>query len=177
MTGPAALPSLAGHLAVLSLVSFGGIPAILPDIHRLVVEADGLLTDREFADFFAISQVMPGPNFIFMLSLIGWKIAGLPGALVTAAAISGPSSTAAFVVFRLWHRFRDAPWRRVARRGLAPLTIGLVVAGGWVLAATGDIGWRGMAITAATAGLTLATRINPLWMLAAAGLAGAAGLL
>jgi chromate transporter len=120
VNGQAALLPLAGHLAILSIVSFGGIPAVLPDIHKLVVEGDRLLTNREFADFFAISQMMPGPNFIFMLSLVGWKIAGLPGALVTAAAISGPSSTATFLVFGCGTGFatrrgggsRDAAWCR-----------------------------------------------------------------
>jgi chromate transporter len=58
-----------------------------------------------------------------------------------------------------------------------PLTIGLVIAGGWVLASAGDRGWRGLAVTAAAAALLLATRINPLWLLGAAGLLGALGTL
>ncbi len=76
MTGPPPAAVLAAHLSWLSLISFGGIPVVLPAIHDLVVLAHGWVTDREFADFFALSQILPGPNFIFMMSLIGWKIGG-----------------------------------------------------------------------------------------------------
>jgi chromate transporter len=71
----AASPSvlLAGHLAMLSSISFGGFPTVLPDVHDLVT-ANGWLTDREFADFFAVSQTVPGPNMILMMSLIGLKL-------------------------------------------------------------------------------------------------------
>src|SRR5258708_29948419 len=96
--------ALAAQLAVLSLISFGGIPAVLPDIHNLVVVTKGWVTDREFADFFAIARAMPGLPMILMTSLIGWKVAGLAGALAFAAATSRPSCTAAFRVLRMAHR-------------------------------------------------------------------------
>ena len=64
---------LAGHLALLSSVSFGGFPTVLPDVHDLVV-ARGWVGDREFANMFAVSQVMPGPNMILMMSFIGLKV-------------------------------------------------------------------------------------------------------
>ena len=177
MRGLAASLTLSAHLAALSLISFGGIPVILPEIHELVVVANGWATDREFADFFALSQVMPGPNFIFMLSLIGWKIGGALGAIAATLGIAGPSCILTFIGFRLWHRFRDAPWRLIVSRGIVPLTIGLIIAGGWVLARTGGNGWRGLAITAATAALMLSRRVNPLWLLGAGGLVGGLGLL
>jgi chromate transport protein ChrA len=86
-----------------------------------------------------------------------------------------PSCTAAFVVFRLGHRFRDAPWQRIVLRGLVPVTVGIVIASGYVLARAADSDWQAMAITAAAAGLMLGTRINPLWVLATAGAVGGFG--
>jgi chromate transporter len=177
VNSPAASLVLSAHLAALSLISFGGIPVILPEIRELVVVANGWATDREFADFFALSQVMPGPNFIFMLSLIGWKVGGPLGAIAATLGIAGPSCTLTFVAFRLWHRFRDAPWRLIVSRGIVPLAIGLIIAGGFVLAQTAGNGWRGLAITAATAALMLRTRVNPLWLLGAGGVLGGLGLL
>ena len=109
MSSPPAPVALAAQLAVLSLISFGGIPSVLPDIHNLVVVTKGWVTDREFADFFAIARAMPGLPMILMTSLIGWKVGGLTGALACAVATCGPSCTVAFVAFRLGHRFRDAP--------------------------------------------------------------------
>jgi chromate transporter len=82
-----------------------------------------------------------------------------------------------FVSYRLWDRFRDRAWQRVARRALAPLTIGFVIAGGYVMAHTGDAGWRSLAITGAAAVLMLRTRISPLWVLLAGGILGGLGAL
>ena len=70
MNGSPASVVLAAHLALLSSISFGGFPTVLPDVHNFVV-ANGWVTDREFANFFAVSQVVPGPNMILMMSLIG----------------------------------------------------------------------------------------------------------
>ena len=69
---------LAAHLAVLSSISFGGFPTVLPDVHDFAV-AKGWVTDHEFANLFAVSQVMPGPNMILMMSFLGLKVGGIPG--------------------------------------------------------------------------------------------------
>ena len=120
---------------------------------------------------------MPGLPMILMTSLIGCKVGGLTGALACAVATCGPSCTAAFVVFRLGHRFRDAPWQRIVLRGLVPVTVGIVIASGYVLARAADSHWQATAITAAAAGLMLGTRINPLWILVIAGAIGGLGLI
>jgi chromate transporter len=176
MNSSSASVVLAGHLALLSSISFGGFPSVLPDVHNFVV-ANGWVTDREFANFFAVSQVMPGPNMILMMSLIGLKLGGVPGAIASALATFGPPCVMYYSAYRLWDRFRDMPWQRIARRGLAPLTIGLVIAGGYVMACAADTGWRTAVVTAAAAGLMLATRLSPLWILIAGGALGGLGLL
>ena len=175
MSSPPAPVAFVAQLALLSLISFGGIPSILPGIHNLVVVTKGWATDREFADFYAIAQAMPGPPMILMMSLIGWKVGGLTGALASAVATCGPSSAVAFVA--LSHRFRDASWQRIVRRGLVPVTVGIVIASGYVLARAADNGWQAAAITGAAAGLILGTRISPLWILVTAGTIGGLGLI
>lgn len=170
------LIALPMHLSLLSCISFGGIPAVLPDILHLVV-ANQWLTDREFADFFAVAQTVPGPNMILLMGLIGLKVGGFPGAFASALAIFGPPCILYYTAYRLWDRFRDKPWRIVLRRGLLPLTIGLVIAGGVVMAPAADAGWRGIALTIAAAALMTRTRIHPLWMLAGGGTIGGLGLL
>ena len=177
MSSLSAPVALAAQLALLSLISFGGIPTILPDIHNLVVVTKGWVTDREFADFFAIARAMPGLPMILMTSLIGWKVGGLTGALASAVATYAPSSAVAFVAFRLSHRFREASWQRIVRRGLVPVTVGIVIASGYVLARAADNGWQAAAITGAAAGLILGTRISPLWILVTAGAIGGLGLI
>ena len=83
----------------------------------------------------------------------------------------------AFVAFRLGDRFRDAPWQRIVRRGLVPVTVGIVIASGYVLARAADNGWQAAAITGAAVALMLGTRTNPLWILVTAGAIGGLGLI
>ena len=67
--------------------------------------------------------------------------------------------------YRLWDRFRDMPWQRVVRRGLAPLTIGLVIAGGYVMARSAAVGWQSVATHRRGCGTDARARLNPIWIL------------
>ena len=177
MTGPSAPLALTAHLALLSSISFGGFPTVLPDVRNFVVATHGWMTDQEFASLFAMAQSIPGPNMILMMSFLGLKVGGIPGAIASALATFGPPCAMYYLSYRLWDRFRDMPWQRIVRRGLAPLTIGLVVAGGYVMARSAAVGWESVAITAAAVVLMLGTRLNPLWILTAGGVLGGLGLL
>ena len=82
-----------------------------------------------------------------------------------------------FVAYRLWGRFRDAPWQRIVRSGLVPVTIGLVIASGTVMARAADPDWQAAAMTIAAVVLMLGTGLNPLWILLAGAAFGGLGLL
>jgi chromate transporter len=82
-----------------------------------------------------------------------------------------------FAVYRQWDRFRDAPWQRIVRSGLVPVTVGLVIASGTVMVRSADVEWRAAAVTIVAAALTLGTRLNPLWTLIAGAALGGFGLL
>ncbi|HUC71310.1 MAG TPA: chromate transporter [Stellaceae bacterium] len=169
--------ALTAHLALLSSISFGGFPTVLPDVRNFVVTTHRWMTDQEFADFFAIAQSIPGPNMILMMSFIGWKVWGFPGAVASAFATFGPPCAIYFAAYRLWDRFRNAPWQRIVRLGLVPVTMGLVVASGTVMARAADTGWRAAAVSIAAAVILLGTRLSPLWLLVAGGGLGGLGLL
>ena len=59
---------------------------------------------------------------------------------------------------------------------MAPLTVGLILASGYILARAADQGWSGYAVTAATVALVLTTKLHPLWLLGAAAVLGCLGL-
>ncbi|TMH22061.1 MAG: chromate transporter, partial [Betaproteobacteria bacterium] len=119
-------------------------------------------------------QAAPGPN-VLIVSLIGWKVAGVLGGIVALLAMSGPSSVLTYGVAHVWERWRDAPWRIAIQRGLAPVTVGLILASGYILTRTADHTWSAYAITGATLLVSLSTRLHPLWMLGVAAVAGAFG--
>jgi len=177
MSSPSAPIELTAHLALVSSISFGGFPTVLPDVRNFVVATHRWMTDREFADFFAIAQSIPGPNMILMMSFIGWKVWGFPGAVASAFATFGPPCAMYFAGYRLWDRFRAAPWQRIVRLGLVPVTMGIVIASGVVMARAADTGWRTAALTIAAAAIMLATRLNPMWTLLAGTALGGLGLL
>jgi chromate transporter len=173
--GAGILGTLARHFLLLSVLAFGGANAIIPEIHRDAVVVSHWMSDRQFADLFAISQASPGPN-ILIVTLVGYHVAGVAGALVATAAMCGPACVLVYFAGQVWNRFRHARWRITVQAGLVPVSIGLIAAATMVLARAADRNWVAVAITVVAAGLAYATRVHPLWMFAAAGLLGFAGL-
>jgi len=177
MTGSSAPLALTAHLALLSSISFGGFPTVLPDVRNFVVGTHSWMTDQDFANIFAMAQSIPGPNMILMMSFVGWKVWGFPGAVASAFATFGPPCTIYFASYRLWDRFRNAPWQQIVRLGLVPVVMGLVIASGAVMARAADTSWRAVVVTIAAAAVMLVTRLNPMWMLVVGGALGGLGLL
>jgi chromate transporter len=171
------LLALTFHLAVVSSISFGGFPTVLPDVRAFVVNTHGWITDQDFTSIFAMAQAIPGPNMVLMMGLIGWKVWGLAGALAAATATFAPPCAIYFAAFRLMHRFQEAHWQRVLRSALGPVTTGLIIASGIVMAQAAGITWAALAVTGAAAVVMLTTRLNPLWLLAAGGALGGLGFL
>lgn len=165
------LIALALVFAQLSLMAVGGANAVVPEMLRIVVDQQGWMTAAEFTALFAIAQSAPGPN-VLIASLVGWQVAGLPGAVVSLLSICGPSSVLSFYVSRLWQRFRDHPLCHAIQRGFAPLSIGLVLGGGWLLAGIANTGWASWLLCAASALIAWRSKIHPLWLLGAGALLG-----
>jgi chromate transporter len=168
------LVELALYFSLLSVISMGGVPSIIPEMQRYVVEVKDWMSADDFVQLYALGQAAPGPN-VLIASLVGWKVAGLAGALVALAAMCGPAAVIAWWVAGLWDRFKDSPWRALVQRAMAPMVVGLVLSGGYVLAtpdATPD--WRMWLIAGGSAaGMLAAKKLNPLWLLGAGGLLGA----
>jgi chromate transporter len=168
------------HFTMLSLLAVGGAITTVPDMHRVVVVERGWLSDVQFTGSVALAQAAPGPNVLFV-AVIGFNVGGLAGVLVTMLGTLLPSTTLALYATRLGHRYRQARSVRAFTSGLAPLTIGLLVATGWILLeplrSTTDsarlVG--GVLLAAATVALMLGSRLSPLWPIAAGALAGITG--
>jgi len=96
---------------------------------------------------------------------------------VATAAMCGPTCIVAFLVARTWDRFKEARWRIAIQAGLVPVSLGLIAASAFVLARTADHTIYAATITATTALIGFATRINPLWIFAISGLLGISGWL
>jgi chromate transporter len=171
----ATIAVLVTHVLSLAFLSFGGVNTVLPALHHQVVDDEHWMTDRDFVNLFALASIAPGPNFL-VLTLIGFKVAGVAGAIAATLALCVPTSVLAYAVVTVWDRFKAAHWRDAVQQGLLPVTIGFVAAAAVLLARASDDNLATYAITAATAAVGIATRFSPLWIFAVAAIAGAAGL-
>ena len=170
------LVALFVQFALLSLLAFGGANAVVPEMHRQAVDVHHWMTGSQFAGLFAIAQAAPGPNFMIS-TLVGWKAAGLPGALVATLAMCAPSCVLTFWASKLWSRSAEARWRVIAAAALTPVTSGLGFATLYLLIRGADQNWRLGLLTLAAAVVAYRSRLNPLWLLAGGAGLGLAGLL
>lgn len=168
--------TLASTFALMSLFAVGGANAAIPEMHRIAVEVQHWMTDKQFADAFAISQMSPGPN-VLIVTLIGYSVAGVAGALAATLAMCVPTAVLAYCVSGLLRRSSRSRWPAIIQAALVPLSIGLMGASGLILALTSDRTWTAALVTAVAAVLAFATRLNPLWLLAAGGCLGFAGVI
>jgi chromate transporter len=169
------LITLAGYFALMSMFAIGGANSAVPEMHRFAVEVQHWMTDQQFSDTFALAQLTPGPNVI-IVTLIGYHVAGILGALVTTLAMCGPTCLFAFFVGRASARFKGATWHAALSRGLVPVTLGLTAASATVVATAADYNWRAAGISLLAALVSYSVRVNPLWLFAGAALLGLIGL-
>ena len=155
----------------LSILSIGGGNTVLPEMHHKAVDGYHWLTNKQFADVFAISQAAPGPS-ILIVTIIGYKAAGVPGAILATIAMMLPAGVLVYLVSRVWERAKELPLRKAIERGLAPLTVGLILASGWVMSRAADHDWRAFLLTGVCTAIFSTTKINPLFIVATAGLIG-----
>lgn len=166
-----ALVQLFAVFSLLSVLAVGGGLAVLPEMKALTEVRHQWVTADQFVDFYSLGQLAPGPNMNMVL-LIGWQVAGLPGALAVWVGFFLPSSLLAFWAGREWRRLAGWPWRESVRRGLAPLTVGLMVAGVISLARVALVEPRAIALGAVAAVVLTASRLNPAFVIAASSVTG-----
>jgi chromate transporter len=166
------LVELALYFGLLSLISVGGLPSVITEMQRYTIDVKGWLTPSEFLQAFAVGQAAPGPN-VLIASLIGFKVAGLAGAVVALLAMCGPAAVLAWWVAELWDRFKGSDWRRAIQRAIGPIVVALIFSGGFVIATPGAPDWRLWLIAGAAVVGMLGTRLNPLWLLGGGAVLGA----
>lgn len=174
--GPGAFWTLVWSFGTMSLLAVGGANAAIPEMQRLAVDIHHWMSAKQFADIYAISQLSPGPN-VLIVTLIGYIVAGVLGAIAATLAMCAPAAALAYYVSRLLARKSGSRWPAIIRAALVPLSIGLMGAGALILAQTTDRSLVAALLTGSAAVLAFATRLNPFWMFLAGGILGFAGLI
>ena len=167
--------TLVSTFGLMSLFAVGGAAAAVPEMHRIAVEVQHWMTDKQIANAYAIAQLSPGPN-VQILTLIGYAVAGIAGALAATLAMCLPTALLAYSVSRYLNRSSGSRWPAIIQAALVPLSIGLMAASALVLARSTDRTPIALLLTALVAVLASVTRLNPLWLLLAGAILGFAGV-
>jgi chromate transporter len=153
----AALIRVFGYL---SLLTVGGGMAAFPEMKSLVVDVNHWMTYQQLIHVYSVGQMAPGPNMM-MVAAVGVHVAGILGAVIAAAAFFIPTGVLTFGVGRLWKRIANWPWRESIQKGLAPVAIGLAVAGTITLGKGAITDWVTVLVGLAVFAATLRSRLNP----------------
>ena len=124
-TGSAGLSDIGIFFFKVGAVTFGGGLTIIAFIQDQVVNQLHWITAEQFLDALAIGQVTPGP-VIMLAAFVGYKVAGVAGALVAASAIFLPSFVLMLSILPMLDRVRALAWTRAAMRGIGPAVVGAV---------------------------------------------------
>jgi chromate transporter len=166
----AVLLKLLGVFAGMSLLLFGGAYVFVPLMQQFV-ESHGWLTSREFSDAVALAQMMPGP-LIVVATFIGFKVAGVAGAIVATLGIVTPSTLLVLICAQGFERFRKSPRVAAALRGVRAAVVGMVFAAGLLVGKTAEPGVLAVAIGGVSLFVLLRHRIEPVFLLVCGGVLG-----
>lgn len=165
------IPALIRVFSYLSLLTVGGGMAAFPELKTQTVDIHHWLTFPQLIHFYSLGQMVPGPNMMMIVPIGDW--AGGPlGALAVVIAFFGPTALLTYAVGRLWTRLEHWPWRTSIQRGLAPVSVGLLLAGCFTMAKGVINGTETAAIAAAVLLILLQYKINPALLVLAGGIAG-----
>ena len=163
--------------------SWGGGPASLALMQREVLGA-GWTTSHEFADAVALSNALPGPIAPQVSGFIGYKLAGLPGAIAAVAGTVLPTTILLLAVVAYFMGVKDSPAIKAMLEAVRPVVVGLLLwttydmavavfsvkKMGWSAALAG--GWDKILIVIVVFALLVATRISPAWVVLGAAVLG-----
>ena len=174
------IPILLRVFAYLSLLTVGGGMAAFPEMEHLTVQVHHWMTSSQLVHMYSVGQLAPGPNMMMIVSIGDWAVWGVSGSmalgilggLVVIVAFFGPTALLALVVGRGWIKLEKWPWRASIQQGLAPVSVGLLLAGTLSMARTAVTGWTTGGIALAVLLTMLWRKVNPALLVAGGAIAG-----
>ena len=158
---------------------FGGGYAMLSLIQNEVVVQNQWMTNAEFTDIVAISQMTPGPIAINSATYIGYTVAGFCGSVVATPAVCLPALTLMILITRFFLQLRDNRYVKGAIAGMKPVVVGMIGAAALLLmfpksadGASFIDGWSWALFAAAM--VASLKKVNPILLIVLGAVAGVA---
>ncbi len=165
------IPALIRVFSYLSILTVGGGMAAFPEMKVLTVDVHKWLTFTQLIHIYSLGQMAPGPNMM-MIVVVGQWSAGLLGAVVTLLAFFGPTAVLAYVIAKAWKKLANWRWRNSIQEGLAPVSIGLLLAGCFSMARGAITGLETGTVAVVTLMILLRYKINPALLVAGGAVVG-----
>ena len=156
---------------------FGGGYAMLSLIHSEVVVRNEWLTNGEFSDIIAISQMTPGPIALNSATYIGYEVAGVLGSMVATTAVCIPALTLMMLLTRFFLKLHNNRYVQSVVLAMRPVVVGMIMSAALLLIFPHSDdgrsfidGWSWLIFALALLGS--AKKINPILLIVVSGIAG-----
>ena len=156
---------------------FGGGYAMLSLIHSEVVVRNEWLTNGEFSDIIAISQMTPGPIALNSATYIGYEVAGVLGSVVATMAVCIPALTLMMLLTRFFLKLHNNRYVQSVVVSMRPVVVGMIMSAALLLIFPHSDdgrsfidGWSWLIFALALLGS--AKKINPILLIVLSGIAG-----
>jgi chromate transporter len=151
---------------------FGGPVALVGYMHRDLVENRKWISEEDYREGLALSQLAPGPLAAQLSIYIGYVHYGIPGATLAGVAFVIPSFLMVLGIGYAYVAYGGLPWMQAVFYGVGAAVIGIIAIGSYKLT-TKSIGkdkllWIIFVVLAIT---TFITEQEILWLILLAGLA------
>jgi len=155
----------------MSLTLFGGGYVIVPAMQSVIVDGFHWLTTKEFSDAIAMGQITPGP-VIITATFIGYRVAGYLGAFFATLAIFYPPGFLMIILSGFLRRIKDSTVINAVFRGMRPAIIGMIFSAAITVGKGAEMVWPSALIFTVVLILLMKYKINVVYMIPLAGIAG-----
>lgn len=152
--------------------TFGGGYAMIPLIEQDIIVAHEWLTMAEFVDLIAIAEMTPGPIAINCATFVGYRVAGLAGALVCTSAIVLPPFAIVLIISRAFLRFRESRIIQLIMEGIRPTVVALVLSAAFSVGKATGVDVVGIIISIVVFWAVVKKQYHPILLIMVAGMLG-----
>lgn len=157
----------------IGLFGFGGGYGMISMIQFDVVDKNGWMTNSEFADILALSQMTPGPISINCATYIGYNQGGIIGAIFTTFALCLPTILLMAIVITWLFKNKENHYVKALLSSLNPIVVGLIFSAGVLMMNKENfVGFESIIVCAIVFVATFFFKVNPIYLIIMSGIFG-----
>lgn len=154
------------------LFTFGGGYAAIPLMEAELITGQGWMTASEFLDIIAVAEMTPGPVAINAATFVGFRMAGIGGALLATLGVITPALVLLLLLGRFLMRWIRDPRIESFLMGLRPAFIALILLAAFTLGREALVDLQTILIAAGLLAAGLLRQVDPIYLILAGAVLG-----